>query len=103
MNIYEMLKKNNGKIGFWIQRSSWVISCAKVVRIGQMRGYPPYYGNPIVRVDMYKIVTGEVLDKNVRLSCPGTGDYKKINAPDWYKKIKKKGIKSKRENREKIT
>ena len=93
MNVYEMVKRNNGKIGFWVQRDTWLNTCAKVVRVGQMRGYQPYYGSPTVRVDMYHILTGEVLEKNIKLRCPGTNSYTKISTPEWYKKRQKMELK----------
>lgn len=69
------------KLPFWIMRDTWGNTIAKVVHIDgaeqgkPIPGRPPYYGNPAVYADFYKIESGEKVGENQPVSCPGTYSY----------------------------
>ena len=44
----------------------------QVVHVGKLSEKPPYYGNPVVRADIYDLWSGKPQQLNVRLPCPGT-------------------------------
>tara|TARA_R110000737_G_scaffold113806_1_gene146846 strand:- start:46 stop:339 length:294 start_codon:yes stop_codon:yes gene_type:complete len=83
-----MYEHNENQTGFWIQRNSWGNTVAKVITIGKrtsgkLKGRAPYYGNPNVLVEMYKISTWERLqggeeEGRTLLSCPGTYKYSMV-------------------------
>ena len=39
----------NERQPFWLRRTTWGNTCAKVVEVGEFKGPPPYYGNPKVK------------------------------------------------------
>lgn len=83
-NLFEMFIANGARPGFWLRRTIWASSCARVTSIGQLTGPAPYYGNPEVHADIYDLTTGELHEANVRL--PAAGTYKTwrfINPPPW--------------------
>ena len=49
-NVFEMFVANERQ-PFWLRRTTWDNTCAKVVEVGQFNGPPPYYGNPKVFAD----------------------------------------------------
>jgi hypothetical protein len=85
-NIFEMCVANCGP-GFWIRRTTWGATCARVVGIGQFTGPAPYYGNPSVVMDVYSL-KGEL--KEALALVPAAGTYKTwrmIEPPEWAAKM----------------
>jgi hypothetical protein len=58
-NVFEMFVEFGQKPGFWLRRTTWGNTCAKVVSVGKFKGPPPYYGNPPVLADIFDLHTGE--------------------------------------------
>ena len=88
LNIFQMYAANEGRSGFWLRRATWGSTCARVTLVGEFKGPPPYYGNPIVLADIYDLRTGELKEKDTRLPVPGT--YKtwlQIDPPTWANRI----------------
>lgn len=89
MNVYQMYVENGNAVGFWVQRQTWGYTVACVLSIGDqvaghLIGVPPYYGNPEVLAEFWKIdVDGarvERLDVDV-LRGPGNYTYRRIDPP----------------------
>ena len=80
-NVFGMFVAN-GRQPFWLLRTTWCNTCAKVVEVGKFRGPPPYYGNPSVFVDIYDLHSGEL--KEAQLPVPGTyKTWRRIPPPPW--------------------
>lgn len=82
LNIYQMYEKQGNKVGFFVVRDSWANIYAKVTSVGgkqqgPLKGKPPYYGNPVVKMDVYN-KNGTIQKTDQLLSCPGTYAYKLI-------------------------
>jgi hypothetical protein len=92
MNIYEMYNANNYQYGFYVIRDSWATVIAQIIKIegvdegNEIYGKPPYYGNPKVFAEFYKVFDNEIdfafklchsgcLIEVKELSCPGTYAY----------------------------
>jgi len=83
-NIFQMFVSNGSKPGFWIVRTTWGNTCAKVTSVGELTGPPPYYGNPKVFAEIYNRATGEMIDRNTKIPVPGTyKTWRLIDAPEW--------------------
>lgn len=81
-NVFEMCVANGGP-GFWVRRTTWGATCARVVGIGQFTKPGPYYGNPPVVMDVYNL-RGDLKDGLAKLAVPGTyKTWRKINPPSW--------------------
>lgn len=81
-NVFEMFVANGGP-GFWVQRTTWGATCARVVCIGPFTGPPPYFGNPSVLMDVYSL-GGALKEAGVQLPVPGTfKTWRQIDAPNW--------------------
>lgn len=83
-NLYQMFLEHGGP-GFWIRRVTWTHVCGRVVRVGAFRGEAPYFGNPVVLADLYKL-EGGIKDVMVPLSSPGGSTWERIERPDWAAK-----------------
>lgn len=84
LNIFQMYEANGREPGFWIRRTTWGNSCAKVVEVGALTGPPPYYGNPKVYADIHDFTTGALVE--ARAKIPAAGTYKTwrlIDPPVW--------------------
>ena len=96
MNIYQMYHKNNCTLDFYVVRDSWKTIIAKIINIEnviigkKIIGKYPYYNNPKVLAEFYKVPDNEVneswrfctqnnLIETNFLSCPGTYAYSQIN------------------------
>ena len=95
MNIYQMYEQNNCQFEFYVIKDSWATVIAKVVNIegvnegNLINGISPYFGNPKVYAEFYKVIDnedddiiyqchkGNLIDIK-ELSCPGTYAYKMI-------------------------
>jgi hypothetical protein len=83
-NLFEMFIANGAQLGFWLRRTTWANSCARVTSVGPLAGTPPYYGNPKVHADIYDLTTGELREANARLPAAGTyKTWRMINPPPW--------------------
>lgn len=84
-NVFEMYVANGMRAGFWLRRTTWGNTCARVVDVGEIKGPAPYFGNPKVYADIYDLRTGEL--KEARARIPAAGTYKTwrlIDAPSWW-------------------
>lgn len=89
-NIFEMHVANGERAGFWIRRTTWRKMCARIVSVGELRGPPPYYGNPAVHADVYDIEKGVLIERAAKLPSPGTyKTWRNIKSPDWAKDSEK--------------
>jgi hypothetical protein len=91
VNIYQMYVANANKAGFYVVRNSWGNTVARITKIGgktegELEGNPPYFKNQIVKADIYKRDTGELIESGATISCPGTYGYALID--DHLKKIR---------------
>lgn len=81
-NIFEMCVANGGP-GFWIRRTTWGATCARVVGVGAMTKPGPYFGNPSVLMDVYSLA-GELRENLAQVSVPGIyKTWRRIPAPSW--------------------
>ncbi len=69
-NVYQMLDDAGG-LGIWVRRTTWEVSCARIVGMGEVTKPLPYYGNPSVVMDIYSL-DGELRDGLVSLDTAGT-------------------------------
>jgi hypothetical protein len=84
MNVYEMYVEHGKMPGFWLRRTTWGNTCAKVTSVGELKGRPPYYGNPEVRADIYDLYTGDMKEAEVVVPVPGTyKTWRLIQPPAW--------------------
>jgi hypothetical protein len=81
-NIFEMLVQNGGP-GFWVQRTTWSATQARVVGVGKFTAPAPYFGNPPVVMDVFSL-GGDLRDSLAKLPCPGTyKTWREIAPPLW--------------------
>lgn len=84
VNVFQMFVAHGGA-GFWVRRTTWAGTCARVVRVGPMTGPGPYFGNPSVLMDVYTL-TGQLKEEAAQLSVPGTyKTWRQIEPPAWAK------------------
>ena len=82
INVFQMFVAHGGA-GFWVRRTTWENTCARVVRVGAITGPAPYFGNPSVLMDVYTL-DGRIKDLATQLPVPGTyKTWRMIDAPDW--------------------
>lgn len=83
-NVFEMYVANSEQAGFWIRRTTWENTCAKVTSVAPLKGPAPYYGNPAVLADIYDLTTGALKEASARIPVPGTyKTWRKIETPSW--------------------
>lgn len=81
-NVYQMAEINGGP-GFWVTRTTWGNTVARIVGIGTITGPGPYFGSPPVLMDVYS-KDGKPGDRLVRLSTAGTyKTWRLIDPPTW--------------------
>ncbi|KQV82690.1 hypothetical protein [Rhizobium sp. Root1220] len=81
-NVFEMYKEAGGP-GFWIRRTTWGNTVARVVGAGAFTAAPPYFGNPSMLMDVYG---HDGAPKDVLAAVPAPGTYKtwrSVSPPDW--------------------
>lgn len=84
MNIYEMYVEHWSQPGFWVRRTTWGNTIAKVVKVGELKGRPPYYGNPVIIVVVYDLHSGEVKDDCFAIDTAGTyKTWRWVDPPAW--------------------
>lgn len=84
-NVYQMwVNSHEQPGGLWITRTTWSDLCAHIIFVGEFKGLPPYYGNPIVCGDLYSM-SGTPMQKKFEISVPGTfKTWRQIKVPDWW-------------------
>jgi hypothetical protein len=81
-NVFEMYISNGGP-GFWIRRTTWGATCARIIRVGKMTKPAPYFGNPSVLMDVYTL-EGTLKQGLAQAPVPGTyKTWRKIPPPSW--------------------
>jgi hypothetical protein len=84
-NVFEMYVANGMQPGFWLQRTTWSNTCARVIEVGDIKGPPPYFGNPKVYAEIYDLRTGELKETGAKIPVPGTyKTWRMIDAPGWW-------------------
>jgi hypothetical protein len=84
LNIFQMFVANGYETGFWVKRTPWGNSCARVTEVEPFTGPPPYFGNPKVFAEIYDPATGELKDARMRVPVPGTyKTWRQIPTPNW--------------------
>lgn len=90
-NVFQMCAAHGGP-GFWVRRTTWEATCARVVGVAAFAGPPPYYGNPPVIIDVYSL-DGKLKDSLARLAVPGTyKTWRRIDPPGWSDSIRLRGL-----------
>ena len=85
-NVYEMFLANGGP-GFWIRRTTWGATCARIVGVGEMTKPGPYFGNPPVLMDVYSL-RGHLKEGLAQVRVPGTyKTWRKITPPSWVERV----------------
>lgn len=81
-NVFEMLAANGGP-GFWISRTTWGGTLARIIRVGMFTKHAPYFGNPSVLMDVYGL-EGGLKEGLAMVPVPGTyKTWRRIEAPPW--------------------
>lgn len=76
-----------GGAGFWVTRTTWGHTIARIVGIGTITGPAPYYGSPPVVMDVYS-KGGKLREGLQRLSTAGTyKTWRLIDAPEWAESV----------------
>lgn len=71
------------KPGFWVRRTTWGNTIAKVEHVGDLKGRAPYYGNPEVRASLFDLHTGEKKD-SITIDTAGTyKTWRWVDPPPW--------------------
>jgi len=73
LNVYQMYVQNDRQVPFWLTRTTWGGTIAKVIHVGELRGSAPYYGNPAVLAEFYDVATGHLKNTD---SVSAAGTYK---------------------------
>lgn len=82
LNIFQMYMAHGGP-GFWLRRTTWGSTCARVAGMGKLGGPAPYFGNPPVLADIYSL-DGKLKEELARLSAAGTyKTWRQIDPPSW--------------------
>ncbi|MGO4440266.1 DUF5710 domain-containing protein [Rhizobium sp. RAF56] len=85
-NIFEMYEANGGP-DFWIRRTTWSHTCARIIRIGPFTKPGPYFGNPSALMDVYSL-DGELKDELAPVPVAGTyKTWRRIEAPAWVESM----------------
>lgn len=84
LNVFQMYVANDRKPGFWLRRTTWGNTVAKVVSVGELTGHAPYYGNPKVHADIFNFRTGKLKEAGARIPAAGTyKTWRQIDPPAW--------------------
>lgn len=81
-NLFQIFTAHGGP-GFWVKRTTWDATCARIVGVAALTGPSPYFGNPPVIADIYSL-DGRLKDSLARLPVPGTyKTWRSIDPPSW--------------------
>ncbi|MBY3333976.1 hypothetical protein HFN98_25640 [Rhizobium laguerreae] len=81
-NVFEMFVANGGP-GFWIRRTTWGRTLARIIGVGMFTKPAPYFGNPSVLMDVYEL-EGGLKEGLAMVPVPGTyKTWRRIEAPPW--------------------
>ncbi|TCU13747.1 DUF5710 domain-containing protein [Rhizobium sullae] len=81
-NVFEMFDANGGP-GFWIRRTTWGGTLARIIRAGAFTKAAPYFGNPSVLMDVYGL-EGGLKQGLAMVPVPGTyKTWRRIDVPPW--------------------
>jgi hypothetical protein len=84
LNIYEMYVEHWKERGFWVRRTTWGNTIAKIKSVGELSGRAPYYGNPEVVATIYDIHTGEIKEDDFIITTAGTyKTWRWVQPPKW--------------------
>jgi hypothetical protein len=84
LNVFQMYVANGERPGFWLRRTTWENTCARVTSVGDFKGPPPYFGNPLVLADIYNLQTGQLKERGAKIAVPGTyKTWRRIDPPAW--------------------
>lgn len=84
MNIYEMYDEHGRRPGFWVRRTVWGNTIAKVIEVGEMSGTGPFFGNPKVVATIYDFESGQVLKERFVIGSAGTTkSWRWAPPPEW--------------------
>ena len=87
VNVYEMFVQNGREVGFWLTRTTWNAKIARVKLVGELKGLPPYYGNPKVMADLYDATSGQLLQSGLEITAAGTyKTWRLQETPKWWRK-----------------
>jgi hypothetical protein len=85
-NVFEMIVANGGP-GFWIRRTTWGGTLARIIGNGAFTKAPPYFGNPSVLMDVYGL-GGELKEGLAAVRVPGTyKTWRRIEPPRWTEQV----------------
>lgn len=85
-NVFEMFVTNGGP-GFWVRRTTWRSSCARIIRVGPMTKPGPYFGNPSVLMDVFSL-KGDLQEGLAKMPVPGTyKTWRLIAPPSWASSV----------------
>lgn len=84
-NVYQMWQSNGLKVGFWVTRTTWSSKVARVTRVGEAKGPPPYFGNPKVYADLYDARSGSLIESGMEITAAGTyKTWRSAAQPHWF-------------------
>lgn len=82
VNVYQMAEAFGGP-RFWVTRTTWQSTVARIVGVGLKTAPAPYFGSPPVVMDVYS-KSGELRDGLARLGTAGTyKTWRLIDEPSW--------------------
>lgn len=85
-NVYQMFDAADRKLGSWITRTTWSGEIARVIHVGELKGPPPYYGNPKVKADLYDASSGTLIARGIEITAPGTyKTWRSAPMPPWWR------------------
>ena len=86
LNIFQMYMAYGGG-GFWLRRTTWESTCARVVGMGERSGPAPYFSNPPILADIYTL-DGRLKEELARLPAAGTyKTWRQIAPPAWASRV----------------
>jgi hypothetical protein len=89
MNIYRLYIENGNRAGFWVQHRTWTNTCAHVQtvagrQIGSLPGVAPLHDGAEVRIWMFDVRSGRLIQSESTLSQPEDRNFNRIAEPQWY-------------------
>jgi hypothetical protein len=86
LNVYQMFDAADRQVGFWLTRTTWSEKVARVTHVGELKGPPPYYGNPKVKADLYDASSGRLISTGIEITAAGTyKTWRSAPEPSWWR------------------